>query len=180
MHRAAAVSFALLLASTTLVAQAVSPTQPQAQIQTLSVAPPPSSCPISLHAQQSSAATRREVGSDDGRPKDIAQRLHITVAAPDSKRIVAANVTVRGFANKARLMQAMANQDSSDAAKTMDVPFVVGSGKQVSADLRVPGLTAVSAIDLNSVTYDDGSVWKLAAGSSCRSSIDGFMLVSSH
>jgi len=41
----------------------------------------------------------------------------------------------------------------------------------------VPGLSAVSMIDLNSVTYSDGSTWKLAAGSVCSSRIDPMMLV---
>jgi len=110
----------------------------------------------------------------------VAQRLHLIVTNPDSRRVVAANVTVRGFANKARIVQTMSGSDSSDAAKTMDVRFSAGSDKEASADLRVPGLTAVSEIDLNSVTFSDGSTWRLAAGGSCRSWIDGLMLVSSH
>jgi hypothetical protein len=108
----------------------------------------------------------------------VAQRLHLIVTNPDSRRVVQASVTVRGFADKARVVQTMSSSDSPDAARTMDVRFLAGSGKEVSADLRVPGLTAVSAIDLNSVTYADGSIWKLAAGGSCRSWIDGLMLVS--
>ena len=110
----------------------------------------------------------------------VAQKLHLTVTNPDSRRVVAANVTVRGFADKARLMQVMPGQHSFDAARTLDVRFPVDPGKETSADLRVPGLTAISAIDLNSVTYADGSVWKLASGGSCRSWIEGFMLVGSH
>jgi hypothetical protein len=138
------------------------------------------SCPVSLHAQQSAAATRREVGNADSRPQGVAQSLHLTVTNPDSRVVVAANVTVRGFADKGRMVGVLSTQGSSDAAKTLDVHFPAGSGKQVSANLRVPGLTAVSAIDLNSVTYADGSVWKLASASSCRSWIDGFMLVGNH
>jgi|HubBroStandDraft_1064217.scaffolds.fasta_scaffold09908_3 hypothetical protein len=206
MHRAAAaVSFAILLGSMILPAQTSNQNQPQGFVQktttapdgttvwttramsqaeikqaTAQIAPMINTCPVSLHAQQSSAATRREVGSQDPRPNGIAQSLHLTVTNPDSRRVVAANVTVRGFANKARLMQVLSDQNSSDAAKTMDVRFPDVSGKELSADLRVPDLTAVSEIDLNSLTYADGSIWKLAAGNSCRSWIDGFMLVSSH
>jgi len=205
VNRAAAISFAILLGSTILPAQTSNRNQPQGIVQKASTAPDGttvwstrtttqaevqqataqtspkiSTCPISLHAQQSSAATRREVASRDTRPEGIAQSLHLTVTNPDSRRVVAANVTVHGFANKARLMQVMSSQNSSDAAKTMDVRFSAGPGKEVSADLRVPDLTAVSEIELNSVTYADGSTWKLTAGSSCSSWIDGFMLVSSH
>ena len=203
MRCAAAVSFALLLGSMTLAAQTAIQNQAQTIVQKTRTAPDGSAvwttqtvnqadmqaavvriapmidtCPISLHARQAPGGDMMEVNGV--RLKGIAQFLHLTVAAPNSKHIVEANVTVRGFANKGRLVQTMSNQDSSDAAKTFDVRFLVGPGKEISADLRVPGLTAVSVIDLNSVTYADGSIWKLAAGSSCRSWIDGFMLVGSH
>jgi hypothetical protein len=186
MRRAAAVPFALLLGSTILIAQsAIAQKDIQNRKTTLQASQLPNSCPISLHAQQSSAAFARRVdsaGPEDNNvsPKGIAQSLHLTVTNPDTRYVVAANITVRGFANKGRLLQTMSNQDPSDATKTLDVRFPAGPGKEVSADLSVPGLSAVSAIDLNSVTYSDGSMWKLAAGSSCRSWIDGFMLVSSH
>jgi hypothetical protein len=206
MHRAAAaVSFAILLGSMILPAQTPNQNQPQAFVQKTStapdgttvwttrtmspaeihkamaqVAPMVNACPISLRAQQSSAATRREVGSDDPGPKGVAQSLHLIVTNPDSRRLVAANVTVRGFADKARFVETLSSQDNSDAARTMDVRFLAGSGKEASADLRVPGLTAVSSIDLNSVTFADGSIWKPVAGDSCRSWINGFVLVSSH
>jgi hypothetical protein len=114
------------------------------------------------------------------RVQNPGQRLHLSISDSDSRRIVAANVTVRGFSNKARYMPAMSTEDSSDGAKNLDVRFPSGTGKESSTDLAVPGLTAVTVIDLNSVTYSDGSTWKLATGSSCRSWLDGLMLVSSH
>jgi hypothetical protein len=178
MNYAVAFSFALLLGSTTLVAQTASQNQAPIQTTTLSVAPPPSSCPVSLHARQTPGWEKMVVNGAS--PKTTAQMLHLTVANPDSRHVVAANVTVRGFSNKARFVPTgLSNQDSSDAAKTLDVTFSPATGREVSAEISVPGLTAVSVIDLNSVTYSDGSTWKLAAGSSCRSWIDGFMLVSS-
>jgi hypothetical protein len=166
MNRAAAIAFAILFSSTILAAQA---------------SPMVDACPVSLHAQQSAAAAaRREVGSWESHPEGVAQSLHLTVADPEARRIVAANITVRGFADMGRMVPILSTQSGSDAAKTIEVRFLAGSAREATADLRVPGLTAVSAIDLNSVTYSDGSVWKLAAGASCRSWIDGLMLVSSH
>jgi hypothetical protein len=38
----------------------------------------------------------------------------------------------------------------------------------------------VGVIDLNSVTFADGSTWKIAQGQSCRVWVDGLMLVSGH
>jgi hypothetical protein len=202
MHRAP-VLFAMLLGSSILPAQTPNQNQPQGLVQKTTTAPDGATvwttrtmsqaeiqqataqaspmintCPISLHVWQAGGGDMVKV---NGVPVNgVAQRLHLTVTNRDSRRIVQANVTVRGFADKARFVETLSRQDNSDAARTMDLRFPAGSGKEVSADLRVPGLTAVSAIDLNSVTYSDGSTWKLAAGGTCRSWIDGLMLVSSH
>jgi hypothetical protein len=152
----------------------------QGEIHAVSLMSPLGSCPVSLHARQSGVAARREVGSSQHRPDGVSQSLHLIVDNTESRRIVAANVTVHGFADNSRLVEVLSNQDSSDAAKTFDVRFSANSATEASADLRVPGFAGVSTIDLNSITYADGSIWKLAAGSSCRSWIDGLMLVSSH
>jgi hypothetical protein len=66
---------------------------------------------------------------------------------------------------------------SSDAARTLDVSFPANTSKDNSAILWVPGLTAVQAIELNSLTYADGSTWKIASGNVCRSPVDALMLV---
>lgn len=134
-------------------------------------------CPISLHARQAPGEETMQVNGS--RAKGVAQRLHLTIGNADSRKIVAANVTVHGFANKGRILQTMASQDSSDTAKALDVRFVAESGNESSADVSAPGFSAVSSIDLNSVTYADGSTWKLAASGGCRSWIDGLMLVGS-
>lgn len=179
MKRACIVSFGLLLASTAATAQsAVTQNQAAHPLTVVEIAPSPSSCPISLQARHAPGGDAIEVNGR--RIQDPAQRLHLTISDSDSRRIVAANVTVRGFSNKARYVPAMSAQESSDAAKTLDVRFSTGADKESSADLAVPGLTAVTVVDLNSVTYSDGSSWKLAAGRSCRSWVDGLMLVSSH
>ena len=183
MNRVVAVSFALLLVSTFVIAQStVSQKQNVVRQTVIEVESPPSSCPISLHARHALGGGAIEVSGT--RIQDGAQRLHLSISGSDSRRVVAANVTVRGFSNKARYIPAMSTQDNSDAAKILDVRFPSGpgseSGRQSSTDLAVQGLTAVTVIDLNSVTYSDGSTWKLAVGSSCRSWVDGLMLVSSH
>jgi hypothetical protein len=176
MNRAGAISFAVLLASTVAIAQTVTQSQPQTIV--IRISPLIDNCPVSLHARHAGGG---EMWKVDGAPANRpAQMLHLDVINPDSKHVVAANVTVRGFANKARFMAAASTQDNSDAARTLDVKFSAGSGNQTAAELRVPGFTAVTMIDLNSVTYSDGSSWKLASGGSCRSWVDGLMLVSTH
>jgi hypothetical protein len=180
MNRAICVSTAFLLGSAVMAAQTTTTPKKDSPVQAtvIQVAPPVSSCPVSLQAQQTPGGDRVLV--DGLPPTGIAQKLHLIVNASDSKRIVAANVTVHGYTNKSRAMPAMANQDTGDGAKTLNVSFPTGPKREIAADLAVPGLTAVTAIDLNSVTFADGSTWKLATGRVCRSWIDSVMPVSGH
>lgn len=184
MKRAAAVLFALSFASIALSAQAVNqshpqnidPSQHQAQTIVAQLPAVTGGCPVSLRAQQAAGGDNLQV--NNSRPKGIAQGLHLILTNPDSRQIAAANVTVRGLTAKPRLTQALSNQTgSSDAARTLDVRFSAGPLNTVSADLWVPGLTSVQLLELNSVTYGDGSTWKLAAGNVCRTVPDGLMLI---
>lgn len=173
-------SIALVLGPTLVAAQTTVAVQDTpAHTTVLQIAAQPDNCPISLRAQQMPGGDRMVV---DGVPvKTIAQMLHLTASAPHSRQVTAANITVRGYSNKARFMPTgLTNQDAGDAAKTMDVNFASTSEKDASTDVSVAGFSAVTVVDLNSVTYSNGSTWKLAAGRSCRSWIDGVMLVAVH
>ena len=164
--------------SVTWTTQTASPEQAQRAASNLLA----NSCPVALQARQTAEAFRREVG-DGGvnpggtYPKGVAQHLHLTATDPQARQIVAANITVLGFSDKPRALATGPAPDSPNASRPMEVRFASDPGLQAAADLTVPGLSAVTAIDLNSVTYSDGSTWKLAAGSVCRSPIDGFMLI---
>ena len=88
-------------------------------------------------------------------------------------------MTVRGLTPKGHVTQALASQDNAfDAEKAMDIRFSTGTGKDASADIWVPGLSAVKAIDMQSVTFADGSTWKLPAEKTCRTFPDPVMLIS--
>ncbi len=69
---------------------------------------------------------------------------------------------------------------STDANRTLTVPFSKGANGIATANVWVAGFTAVEAIDLKSVVYTDGSTWSLTDGASCRIVPDPFMLVASH
>jgi hypothetical protein len=183
MKLAVQLSCLLVAGSTTLAAQSAN--QSYATIekfdptQTVIIAGPSTAsagCPVSLRAEQGTGADRLAVSS---RPAGIAQLLHLIITNPDSRRITGASVTVRGFAGKGRAMQAASADKSTNAARSLDVKFTAGSDKNGLADLWVPGLTSVQSIDLNSVTYADGSTWKLAADATCRIRPDWVMQVSS-
>ncbi len=208
MHRAAFLLLVFGVSSTVLAAQqSANSDQPQVTVKQLSKAPDGSnvvttktlagkeaqtwiaqtpsvfSCPVALRVQQRANAFSREIGGTATVPPESSavkegQKLHVSVTAPQAKRIVAANVTVRGYANKSRFMTVLSTGNGFDAFRTVDVRFSEDGKEGSIADFAVPNLTAVGAIDLNSVTYADGSTWKVADNQSCRTPIDGFMLVS--
>jgi hypothetical protein len=137
---------------------------------------PPTACPVSVQARQAASWNRMEVGND--RPKGSAQRLHVTLVSPNSTRIAKATVTVHGLTPRTRgYFSPLTFSDApSDSAKTLNITFPDGPGKDVSTDLWVPGFSAAYSIDLIALTYADGSTWKHAY-ETCRTSIDGFMLI---
>jgi hypothetical protein len=145
----------------------------------LAPAPPAANCPVSLRAQQMPGGDTWVVNGATVKP--FAQRLHLTATAPHSGPVVAASITVRGYAGQPRFTPiGTSDQDAGKASKTLDVAFAPARGREASTDIALAGFSAVTVVDLNSITYADGSTWKLNAGSSCRTWIDGTMLIAAH
>jgi hypothetical protein len=168
-----AVPLLLLLSCAALGAQSANPNQ------TIVIQLPPqaSPCPVSMRAQHAADGDLLAVNSSH--PKGIGQSLHLSVTSPDSRRIASATVTVRGLTPKGRVTQALTDQDeASDAEKSMEIRFSAEPGKGASADVWVPGLSMVKSIDMQSVTFTDGSTWKLPAEKTCRTFPDPVMLIS--
>ncbi|SPE20280.1 exported hypothetical protein [Candidatus Sulfotelmatomonas gaucii] len=135
-------------------------------------------CPISMRAQHLSDGSLVKTCKPT-HPAGIGQRLHLTFTNPDSKQIASARLTVHGVTPKGRVMQAASAQGgSSDATQSLSVTFSPGPDQSATADLWVPGMTAVRSIALESVVYSDGSTWKVADGMACRVTPDPLMLIS--
>jgi hypothetical protein len=104
------------------------------------------------------------------------QRIHLILQNPQSKTYASAKIVVRGLSPKGRsLLTERARTD--DLAKALDVAFVPDDEKSVSADLLLPGFTSVTAIELQSVTYQDGTTWSVADHLACRVAPDPLMLI---
>jgi hypothetical protein len=131
-------------------------------------------CPVSLRALHGSSGNMLKV--DKTRPAGIAQLLHLIVTNPDSQQIVSARVRVRGLSGKGRMTQT-ANLDAGDATRSMEARFSSGADKEASSDVWVPGMTAVLQVELNSVTFADGSTRKFEGVEACRIAPDPLMLV---
>jgi hypothetical protein len=189
MKRAAVLTFALLLGSIALAAQTARQDQTSFGVSRMEGLSAVSTinpyinigCPISLRALHGASGDMLKV--DRSRPQGIAQLIHLILTNLDSRRIVAARVRVHGITGKGHITQTKSSRDESDASANLVVRFPdgpeqsAGPGKDVSGDLWVPGMTAVLSIDLNSVTFADGSTWSFAGREACHVAPDKLMLI---
>ena len=136
-------------------------------------------CPVQMNAQHESVF-RDKVDIDKAWPKGIGQQLHIALTNAKSEEITGIKITVYGSSGKGSLLSARAAEaNSPEATKTLDLKLTVGAKKDASTDLWVSGLTAVTHIDLDTVTYADGSKWRSSALETCHFRPDPVMLISS-
>ena len=109
--------------------------------------------------------------------KGIGQRLHLKLNSPDQRTITSATLNLRGWTAKGRKAQVDSSDDAALRMQTLTVPFTPSAVRTVSADVRVPGLTAVVSVELLSVKYSDGSTWTPPQGKTCRVAPDLLMVV---
>lgn len=179
MSRAFTCLFALLLSSITLAAQAVDQYHPRKiEKWPVVVTVYANQCPVGMRAQHTPGGGLVAVAP--GRPADrgFSQRLRLTLANPKPVRITGATITVHGLDGKARVTPSDSSEDdSAEQTRRLQIGFFDGSVKQTWSDLSVPGIVSVTRIDLESVSYEDGSTWS-ATRVGCHIVPDTFMLVS--
>ena len=164
MNHVPAVSLVLLFGSMTLTAQSLVLDKQPAVLNLVQMS---SSCPVRISVQHRSGLERLEANQPQS--KEIAQYLQVTMSNSRSLDIVGAQITAHGFDAKTRYLPAQYLRTSSpDLTKTVDLDLTVQSKGNASTDLRLPRFTAVSWIDLDSVTYADGTTWHSSAGKTCH------------
>ena len=131
----------------------------------------PMSCPVDLAIQQRSP--NEVVRTGDQPPGPPAQHLEIEVK---SRRYVqtidSIEIRVRGVGSARQtlpLTSGLADGSADDRQQTFALRKPANAATLHRADVRIPGINAVRWIELLSVTYVDGTVWRPAAGSPCRS-----------
>ena len=147
------------------------------------VAPQPGSiaaCPIGMQANQGVWNHRITIrnGDKDRVLQPFGQKISLTLKDPRHARITAATVRVHGLTGKNRIMQAGNQAAASDAARTIHLSFGTQSESGVTGTLWIPGFTAISFIELQEVSYADGSAWRTSVTRLCRVQPDPLMLVS--
>jgi hypothetical protein len=174
MNRFSSLPLALLLVSTFAVAQ---------QSVTLHRSESASAdCPIDVQARHA-MQTPVSVNADDknapgSKVVPQLQRLHLTLTNPSSRDIVSAEFTAHGFSNKPRAMEAGSNEP--DLAKTIDLVLGVKGKGHASRDLSLNHFTAVTSIDLNSITSADGTTWRAPSPAACSITPNLAMLVAAN
>jgi hypothetical protein len=107
------------------------------------------------------------------------QRIHLTMTNLLSREIVSAQFVVHGYSNKGRAMNLANSSSEPDLAKTVDVVLDVKGKSEASSDLSLTRFTAVTSIDLTSITYADGNTWHTPSPEACSVTPDMIMLVAS-
>jgi hypothetical protein len=187
MKCASVLSLAILLTTTCAFSQE---TVMRSDAKLASATPPlhmaGTNCPVGLqvkHATGLPTAISAEGPTINGKPLSYGQvqiadqnlgvRLILTNLSPQS--IVSAQVVVHGFSNKWRYVP-LSGADP-DLARTVDVALDVKGNGEASHNLSLSRFTAITAVDVNEITYADGSSWRTSSPGACSASPDLIMLV---
>ncbi|MGB6687426.1 MAG: hypothetical protein WBE76_06255 [Terracidiphilus sp.] len=189
MKRVFAISVALLASTAMLAAQAVDQYRSQKfdsralQSQSKLVLDwsnvhANSGCPVSFSAKQGwdggLVATRKAEPSEPG----FSQRIFLSLADKESSSVAGARVTVHGLTPKSRVLPVELGADGpAQISRSLNVSFTRDAMGETGAGLVLRGYSAVYSIDVDSITYADGTTWKSGEGL-CRVVPDPMMLVS--
>lgn len=182
MKRVVALSFFILAGVSMMAAQAIDQYQPR-KFDTQAVQTQPTrildltasrasadlGCPAAFTARQGGNGNLISVkpGEKSDQEKGVSQRIHLSVAGLKNASVVEAQVTVHGLAPRARVVAVRSGGDPEQISRTLSVGFSNDSAGGSAADLLLGGYSAVFSIDVDSITYADGSTWRSGKGT-CR------------
>lgn len=139
-------------------------------------------CPLSMHVRQGVGSTMTLVGKDGVRAKMFAAQLKLLLkdlhAAAPGRRMVNATVTAHGLNGAGQILPIDEHPSrAAEVTRSLTVRLATNGDAEVSGDLLLPGFTATLMVDLDSVAYDDGAVWRFAGSSACHAAPDFLMPV---
>jgi hypothetical protein len=158
MKSASILPLAIMLATTSMFGQSF----------TLPPHMDPSKCPVGLKVERSSglfAYKNAKSGPADDADQRTSQRLDFRMTNLLPQEIVNAEITAHGFRYEWRVIRVAA--PTPDLWKTMDVALDVKGNSSTSRELSFAHFSTVSTIDVNSVTYADGSTWHASSPGQC-------------
>ena len=144
-------------------------------------------CPINMRVRQGIGGGMLAVDKNGAKRQVFAPRLRLFLnderPGNSGQRIVSATVTAHGSGGKAKILPlgSSAGEGRDSGSGDVERTFTVNLGSWgepgVSGDFRLPGFVSTSRVDLESVTYEDGSTWRLTGQQTCRVAPDPLMLV---
>jgi hypothetical protein len=158
MNRIHALSLVFLLCTTASNAQ-TSGKHPSYSLTFSPMMPLPSDCPVEVKARLDIPA--KVVLIKGEQPQGITEKLQITLNNPKSPGIAAAHMTIRGVPVGVRFVPAVVYlpDDPAQISKTVAFDRPVAAGQNASIFVGVSDFSAVTSIDLDSVTFADGLSW---------------------
>ena len=106
------------------------------------------------------------------------QKIRFTMTNPSLPEIVKAQFTVHGYSNNQRAFRLADASSAPDLTKTVTVVLDVKRNGQASSDLSLSRFTSVTSVDLDSLTYADGSTWQPASPGACSVALSMLMRLS--
>jgi hypothetical protein len=154
-------------------------------------APQGTTCPVEMRAKH--LADGSTVKTDGAHPQGIGQRLSLSLIRwrGDESPMVAATLEVHGIKPNGHVTQTISSaKGTDDLVETLTVPVSTdreetaqgssAASQAARANLWIPGMSAVDRIDLKTLWYGDGSIWKVADGWGCQVIPDRMMPITSH
>jgi hypothetical protein len=182
MGRASILSLVFLLSNALLLGQQQVTKQDEDNASLTHVRSAGTVCPIGVEANLVALPSVSNAGpSINGQPtqrkepslegqqatKDYLQ-LHLDVSNPSTRDIVGAQFIVHGFSRKLRLIDPSDPSNAPDLWRTVDVALVLQGKGHASIELSLTHFTAIiTSIDLDSVTYADGTQWQAPSAAAC-------------
>ncbi len=162
MKYASILPLAIVFATTSALGQYTHPTRID-----------PAKCPVGMQVTHSGRFAERNAKSgpaDDVVPSTPEQRINLKMINLLPHDIVNAEITARGFSHNWRVIfvsDTPGAQETPDLAKTVDVALEVKGNSSASRELSFAYFSAIRTIELNSVTYADGSTWRASSPGAC-------------
>jgi hypothetical protein len=134
-------------------------------------------CPIDLKASRGARVPISVPASNLIPSTTLEFQVHLTILNLRARDIVNAQVTAHGFSDKWKAIDLKNSSQTPDLAKTLDVALDLKGMGRAFSELSLSHFTAVTAIDLESITYRDGTKWYASSPGACRITPDLIMLV---
>jgi len=134
-------------------------------------------CPVGMRAQQGAGGDL--LRAREGQPVEgPAQRIRLVLTPRRALQITGARIRVRGLSGKNRMALADATgQLAPDRTQTLNATFTPDEKGETFSDLVLAGFTSVQSIELQAITYSDGSTWKMESSNLCKVTPDQIMRV---